>query len=562
VPTLRDITDKLFREEEILRAGGGADGHERQRRLGRLPVRERLAVLLDSDRPFFEFGIWAAFGMYSDWGDVPAAGLVTGIGWVSGRPCLVAAHDATVKAGAMFPQSVKKLIRAQRIAYQFRLPLVYLVDSAGVFLPLQDEIFPDEDDFGRIFRNNAVLSAAGIPQYAAVMGNCIAGGAYLPVLSDKLLMTDGSQMCLAGPALVKAAIGQSVDPEELGGAAMHASISGTVDFHEPNDESCLKRLRSLIELLPTGTSDTRSKIRRGEHPTPDTSNVRGRETRAQHSISDTRHPTPDTHPPDTHRIYDLVPGKGHGEYDVRDVMNSIVDEGSLQEYKAEFGQSLVTAFARIGGHAVGIVANQKQRSRSAGGELQIGGVIYPDAADKAARFVMDCNQTRVPLVFFQDVQGFMVGKQAEQAGIIRAGAKLVNVVSNSIVPKLTVIIGGSFGAGNYALCGKAYDPALILAWPSAKYAVMGADQAAETLLALALRDAKREGRTLTQDETEKLRQSIRARYETQTDIRYGAARGWVDAIIRPHETRLWLQTALDLLPTKIEGEFRTGVLQV
>jgi acetyl-CoA carboxylase carboxyltransferase component len=442
----------------------------------------------------------------------------------------VAANDATVKAGAMFPQSVKKLLRAQRIASQFRLPVIYLVDSAGVFLPLQDEIFPDEDDFGRIFRNNAVLSAAGIPQYAAVMGNCIAGGAYLPVLSDKLLMTEGSQMCLAGPALVKAAIGQDVDPEELGGAAMHAAISGTVDFHEPDDESCLQRLRSLIELLP--------------------------ESRVKESRGKTENKT------SADRLYDLVPADGRGEYDVRDVLVSIVDDGSLQEYKADFGQTLVTALAKIGCHAVGIVANQKHRSRTAGGELQIGGVIYPDAADKAARFVMDCNQSRVPIVFFQDVQGFMVGKQAEQAGIIRAGAKLVNVVSNSIVPKLTVIIGGSFGAGNYALCGKAYDPALILAWPSAKYAVMGADQAAETLLALQLRDADREGMTFSDNEIEEMRQSIRARYEHQTDIRYGAARGWVDAIIRPNETRLWLQTALDLLPPTVDGSFRTGVLQV
>jgi acetyl-CoA carboxylase carboxyltransferase component len=549
MPTLREITEELSRQEETLRLGGGPDGHERQRRHGRLPVRERLALLLDEGRTFFELGIWSAYGMYPEWGEVPAAGIITGIGWVSGRPCLVAASDATVKAGAMFPQSVKKLLRAQRIAAAFRLPVIYLVDSAGVFLPLQDEIFPDEDDFGRIFRNNAVLSAAGIPQYAAVMGNCIAGGAYLPVLCDKLLMTDGSQLCLAGPALVKAAIGQSVDPEELGGATMHASISGTVDFHEPDDAACLKRLRSLMELLPDNegarcllsgvgtqspTPDTRSEIRRGEHPTP---------------IS-------------TDRVYDLVPADGRGEYDVRDVLATIVDPGSLHEYKAEFGQTLVTALASIAGHPVGIVANQKHRTRSAAGELQIGGVIYPDAADKAARFVMDCNQSRVPLVFLQDVQGFMVGKQAEQAGIIRAGAKLVNVVSNSIVPKLTVVTGGSFGAGNYALCGKAYDPALILAWPSARYAVMGADQAAETLLALQLRDAERAGRTPSESEVAELRQTIRQRYEDQTDIRYGAARGWVDAIIRPHETRLWLQTALELLPRALDGTFRTGVLQV
>lgn len=529
MPTLRDITDDLLRQEGVIRQGGGAEGQARQRRHGRLPVRERLALLLDEGRPFLECGLWAAHGMYAEWGDVPAAGIVTGIGFVSGRPCLIAASDATVKAGAMFPQSVKKLLRAQRIASRFRLPLIYLVDSAGVFLPLQEDVFPDEDDFGRIFRNNAVLSAAGIPQYAAVMGNCIAGGAYLPVLSDKLLMTDGSQLCLAGPALVKAAIGQTVDPEELGGAAMHSAISGTVDFHEPNDEACLQRLRSLVDLLPPAGF-------------PGTSN-----------------PSPLF---EADRLYDLVSGEGLGEYDVRDVMACIVDGESLQEYKTEFGQTLVTAFAKIGGHPVGIVANQKQRCRTAGGELQIGGVLYPEAADKAARFVMDCNQTRVPLIFLQDVQGFMVGKQAEQSGIIRAGAKLVNVVSNSIVPKLTVILGGSFGAGNYALCGKAYDPALILAWPSAKYAVMGAGQAAETLLALHLRDAERAGRTLAEEDIAELRQSISERYTAQTDIRFGAARGWVDAIIPPHETRLWLQTALDILPPVTDGDFRTGVLQV
>jgi len=528
VLSLRETTEELFRQEETLLQGGGAVGQNRQRKQGRLPVRERLSLLLDKDSRFFELGIWAAYRMYTDWGDVPAAGVVMGIGWVSGRPCLIAANDATVKAGAMFPQSVKKLLRAQRIASQFRLPLIYLVDSAGVFLPLQDEIFPDEDDFGRIFRNNSVLSAAGIPQYAAVMGNCIAGGAYLPVLCDKLLMTDGSMMCLAGPALVKAAIGQMVDPEELGGATMHASTSGTADFHEPDEESCLKRLRSLVELLPS-----RAAREANGEAGPDTEDS----------------------------LYDAVSVKG-GEYDVRDVLRCIVDQDSLQEYKVDFGKTLVTAFAKIGGHAIGIVANQKRRCRAASGELQIGGVIYPDAADKAARFVMDCNQTRIPLVFIQDVKGFMVGKQAEQDGIIRAGAKLVNVVSNSIVPKLTVIVGGSFGAGNYALCGKAFDPVLILAWPSAKYAVMGAEQAAETLLALQLRDAQRSGRTPSEDEVEKLRHSIRERYAEQTDIRYGAARGWVDAIIRPHETRLWLKTALDLLPATTDGVFKTGVLQV
>jgi 3-methylcrotonyl-CoA carboxylase beta subunit len=534
LPTLRQLTESVQREEQVLRRGGSEDGQKRQRKLGRLNVRERLAGLLDPGRPFLELGLWAAHGMYAEWGAVPAAGIVTGLGWISGQPCLVAANDATVKAGAMFPQSVKKLLRAQKQASQFRVPVAYLVDSAGVFLPLQDEIFPDEDDFGRIFRNNAVLSASGIPQYAAVMGNCIAGGAYLPVLCDKLLMTEGSQMCLAGPALVKAAIGQIVDPEDLGGATMHSAISGTADFHEKDDHACLSRLRSLIGLLPARES-----------------------CNGKRDSSDVKPPSVDPE-----RQYELVPTDGHGEYDVRDVLAAIVDADSQQEYKAEYGQTVVTTFARIGGRPVGVVANQKRHSQSAAGERQIGGVLYPDAADKAARFVMDCNQTGLPLVFFQDVQGFMVGRQAEQSGIIRAGAKLVNVVSNSVVPKLTVIIGGSFGAGNYALCGKAYDPALILAWPCAQYAVMGASQAAETLLAIKMRDAERSGKPLSQEEIAAQRDSIRSRYEEQTNIRYAAARGWVDAIIAPHETRQWLELALQILPAVNDRQFRTGVLQV
>lgn len=524
--TLRDLTADIEQQEEQIRR---ATESGRPPKGGRLPVRKRLAEMLDPDRPFFELGLWAAHDMYSEWGDVPAAGLVSGIGWVSGRPCVIAANDGAVKSGAMFPQSVKKLLRVQKIAFQFRLPVIYLVDSAGVFLPLQDEIFPDEDDFGRIFRNNSVMSAAGIPQFAAVMGNCIAGGAYLPVLCDKLLMTEGSQLCLAGPALVKAAIGQEVTAEELGGASMHAAISGTVDFHEPDDVSCLRRLRSLIAQLPE----------RGSSP------------------EKTGEPASDPG-----RLYDIVSADGTTAYDVHQVVDCLIDAGSLDEYKPEYGQSLVTTFARMGGRAVGIIASQKKHTQSAAGELQIGGVIYADAADKAARFVMNCNQTGTPLVFLQDVQGFIVGKRAEQSGIIRAGAKLVNAVSNSIVPKLTVILGGSFGAGNYALCGKAYDPALILAWPSARYAVMGANQAAETLLSLKLREADRVGKKLSPEQISELRDSIRSRYAETTDIRYAAARGWVDAVIAPHETRNWLAAALSLLPTEFPGDFRTGVLQV
>lgn len=528
--TLLEITREIQTQEAELRQGGGSSGQERQRRLGRMTARERIAGLLDADTHFRELGLWAAWRMYEEWGAVPAAGVITGIGSIHGRSVLVVANDATVKAGAFFPQTVKKLLRAQRIAMTFRLPLIYLVDSAGVFLPLQDEIFPDEDDFGRIFRNNAVISAMGIPQYSAVMGNCVAGGAYLPVLSDTLLMTEGSQLYLAGPALVKAAIGQVADPEELGGARMHAEISGTVDFHEPDDSSCLQRLRSLVGLLPLKSAQ------RPANPI------------AERSADD---------------IYSIVPGDGRTEYDIRNLLKCIVDADTMDEFRADYGETIVTTYARIGGQAVGLVANQTQRCRTAAGEFQIGGVLYHDSAEKAARFVMECNQTSLPIIFFQNVQGFMVGRQSEQAGIIRSGAKLVNVVSNCIVPKLTVVIGGSFGAGNYALCGKAYDPWLILAWPGARYAVMGADQAAETLLSLKIRDAERAGKSLTEQERAGLRDEIRQRYVEQMDIRYGAARGWVDAIINPHETRDWLTMALQLISNRTtREEFRTGMIQM
>ena len=511
--TLRKISESIRREEGILMQGGGKSGVDRQRKLGRLTARERLTLLLDPTHPFLELGLWAAHQMYPDWGEVPAAGVVSGIGWIHGHPCMIVANDATVKAGAMFPQSVKKVIRAQKISHRLRLPIVYLVDSAGVFLPLQDEIFPDEDDFGRIFRNNAVLSANGIPQYAAVMGNCVAGGAYLPVLCDKILMTEGSQLCLAGAALVKAAIGQTVDPEELGGASMHSSISGTVDFHEKDDTACLQRLRALISLMPNDS-------------TPMTG------------------PMPLRDPND---LYQFVHADGHGEYDVRDLVNCIVDADSFQEFKSDYGRSIVTGYVRIDGAPAGIVANQRKRSQSAQGEFQIGGVLYGDAAEKAARFVSDCNQTRVPLIFIQDVQGFMVGKQAEQSGIIRSGAQLVHAMSTATVPKFTVIVGSSYGAGHYAMCGRAYDPSLILAWPNARYAVMGGNQAADTMLTLRVRESEKSGTKLSTDAIQGLRDTIRQQYEAQTDIRYGAARGWVDAIIAPHETRTWLSAALSVI---------------
>jgi 3-methylcrotonyl-CoA carboxylase beta subunit len=525
-PSLRRLSEEIEAQAGQLREGGGPGGRERQKRLGRLTVRQRLDLLLDVEEQFFELGIWAGYGMYDEWGGLPAAGVVTGIGTIAGRRVMLVAHDATVKAGAMFPQSIKKVLRAQRIAFECRLPTIYLVDSSGVFLPLQDEVFPDEDDFGRIFRNNSIFSAAGIPQLAAVMGNCIAGGAYLPVLCDKLLMTEGSGLYLAGPALVKAAIGQVADAEELGGARMHAEISGTVDYYEPDDQACLERLRSLVAMLPEDPAQRIENLGPGRPPED---------------------------------VYDLVSADGQREYDVRDVVASIVDDGSMDESKAGFGKTLVTCYARIQGQPIGIVANQRKRVRTAAGAIEIGGVIYTESADKAARFVMDCNQFGIPLVFLQDVLGFMVGREAEQSGIIRSGAKLVNAVSNSVVPKITVILGNTFGAGNYALCGKAYDPNFILAWPGARYAVMGADQAAQTLVAI-----QKRSRADNDVGSGQYYEEVRDRYARQMDIRYGAARGWVDAIISPHRTREVLGFLLGVVsrcPRRAQT-FHTGVIQV
>jgi len=531
---LRAHCAAIAKEEAALREGGGRAGHERQRKMGRLPVRERLSHLLDKDAQFFEIGLWAAYKMYEQWGKIPAAGVVTGIGNVAGVPCMIVANDGTVKAGAFFPQTTKKVIRAQRIAFECALPIVYLVDSAGVFLPMQDEIFPDEDDFGRIFRNNSVISAAGIPQFAAIMGNCVAGGAYLPVLCDKILMTKGSGLYLAGPSLVKAAIGQIVDAEELGGAQMHAEISGTVDFFEKDDPSCLKRLRSLVALLP-------------EAQQPKTSTTKERSQPAKNPES----------------IYNLISFDGQKNYDARNLIATVIDGNSMDEYKADYGKTIVTAYARINGQPVGIVANQRLQVRTKKEGIQMGGVIYSDSADKAARFVMDCNQAGLPIIFFQDVTGFMVGRDAEESGIIRSGAKLVNAVSNSTVPKITVVVGGSFGAGNYAMCGKAYDPRFIVAWPTARYAVMGAAQASDTVFSILARARERGDKKATHEELEELRAKVKQSYEEQTDIRYGAARGWVDAIIQPHETRDVLIRLLEYASRPMpKARFHTGVIQV
>jgi 3-methylcrotonyl-CoA carboxylase beta subunit len=535
-PALSKLLAGFEGQAERIRQGGGAAAIERQHAKGRLTARERVSRLIDSGSQLLELGLWAGYEMYADWGGAPAAGVVTGIGMICGCRYMLVANDATVKAGAFFPMTAKKVLRAQRIAFANRLPLVYLVDSAGIFLPLQEDVFPDEDDFGRIFRNNAVISAAGIPQYAAIMGNCVAGGGYLPVLCDKLLMTDGSGLYLAGPALVKSAIGQEVSHEELGGAEMHAQISGTIDYHEKDDAACLERLRRLIDLS------------RPDDAQPSPPFVRK-------AAAEPARPARD--------LYQLLDPDPRASHDVRDVLACFVDADSFDEYKAEYGQTLVCGTARLGGFPVGIVANQHHRVKSGRGEYQFGSVIYVDSADKAARFVMNCNQDWLPILFLQDVNGFMVGKDSERAGIIKAGAKLVSAVSNSRVPKITLITGGSYGAGNYALCGKAFDPRFIYAWPTGRNAVMGAAQATHTLLDVMIASFKKQGREPDAEELDELRKHVAADYERQADIRYAAARLWVDAILDPAQTRSVLIQSLEVATRQANDEpFRVGVYQV
>ncbi|HEY1784314.1 MAG TPA: acyl-CoA carboxylase subunit beta [Pirellulales bacterium] len=535
-PSLATFAHQAAADAEGVRLGGGPAAIERQHAKGRLTARERIGLTLDPGSFWLEIGLWAAWEMYAEWGGAPAAGVVCGVGLVAGRRHMIIANDATVKAGAFFPATAKKVLRAQRIAMQNRLPLIYLVDSAGIFLPLQEDVFPDEDDFGRIFRNNAVISAAGIGQIAAIMGNCVAGGGYLPVLCDKLLMTDGSGLYLAGPALVKSAIGQEVSSEELGGAAMHAQISGTIDYRDPTDDACLARLRRLAALVPPDPAEPTRPFQRVAAAEP------------------TR-PASD--------LYRLISGNPHDEYEVRDVLAAILDADSFDEYKAEYGQSVVCGTARLGGFSIGVVANQHHRVRPAEGPLEFGGVMYVDSAEKAARFVMNCNQDWLPILFLQDVNGFMVGRDSERAGIIKAGAKLVNAISNSRVPKLTVIVGGSFGAGNYALCGKAFDPRLIFAWPNARCAVMGADQATSTLLEITVKSLQREGQAIDAEQLARLKDKLKGDYQRQTDVRYGAARGWIDAILDPVETRPTLIHSLEIVTRHVEPEpFRLGVFQV
>ena len=555
---LKALMAALNAEENSIRLGGGSKAAEAQRAKGRLTVRERLNLLLDQGSELLELGIWAAHGMYSEYGGAPGAGVVTGLGRVCGRLCMIVANDATVKAGAFFPMTAKKVLRAQTIALENRIPTLYLVDSSGVFLPLQEDVFPDTDDFGRVFRNNAVMSSLGIPQITAIMGMCVAGGAYLPVMTDTVLMTEGSGLFLAGPSLVQAAIGQKTDPEELGGATMHAEISGTVDFKEPNDHLCIARLRSLVDKIgqrhcsALGAAQWKS------------------DRKVYNSIAfDVTQDAPKFAPDDLYGLLNPSPGASN-VYEMREVIARIVDRSEFDEYKADFGRTVLCGYARIGGHAVGIVANQKTNQNqtvamgpAAGmNRIEVGGVIYTESAQKAARFIMDCNQNLVPLVFLHDVNGFMVGKDAEWSGIIRAGAKMVSAVSTSVVPKITVIVGGSFGAGHYAMCGKAYDPRFLFAWPTARYAVMSGASAAGTLAEVRAKQMERGGKSLSEAEKKALYDEIKDTYDAQADPRYGAARLWIDAIIDPAKTREVLITALEACALNPDvPRFNPGVLQ-
>jgi 3-methylcrotonyl-CoA carboxylase beta subunit len=532
---MADLMSQIHNEEEKIREGGGEKATESQHKKNRLTARERIELLVDSGT-FFELGVFAASGMYEEWGGAPSAGVITGLARVHSRLVMIIANDATVKAGAFFPMTSKKVIRAQNIAIENRIPTIYLVDSAGVFLPLQEDVFPDTDDFGRVFRNNAVMSALGIPQIAAIMGMCVAGGGYLPVMCDHVLMTDGSGLFLAGPALVQAAIGQKISAEDLGGAAMHSAISGTVDFREADDQACISRLRSIVDKWGYRRQSPWDR-RKPEDPALAAEEIYG--------------------------IYDSSPAR---PYDIKEVLARVVDGSRFDEYKPEYGKTIVCGYARIGGFAVGIVANQKIHAQQTDLEgrkrVEFGGVIYTESAEKAARFIMDCNQNLVPLVFFHDVNGFMVGRDAEWSGIIKAGAKMVNAVSNSVVPKITVIIGGSFGAGHYAMCGKAYDPRFVFAWPTARYAVMGGDAAAATLVEIKIRQLERGGKQLTEEERKELYESVKRTYDEQMDPRYGAARLWIDKIIDPMETRFAITQALEAAALNPDiPEFKVGVLQ-
>lgn len=530
---LQLAVSKTNRLLEKIHQGGGAKRIEKLHSEGKMTARERIDYLLDPNRPVVEIGAFAGYEMYEEHGGCPAGGVVVVIGYIRGRQCVVVANDATVKAGAWFPITGKKNLRAQEIAMENRLPIVYLVDSAGVYLPMQDEIFPDKEHFGRIFRNNARMSSAGIPQIAAIMGSCVAGGAYLPIMSDEALIVEKTgSVFLAGPYLVKAAIGESADKESLGGASMHSEISGVTDYKMPDDATCLDTIKDLIDKY-------------------------GRMESAGFDRSQPKEPGGSSE-----ELFSLYPENGAKPYNTLDVLRCLVDGGELTQYKAHYGKTMICAYARIDGWAVGIVANNRQVVKNAKGEIQFGGVIYSDSADKATRFILNCNQKKIPLVFLHDVTGFMVGTRSEQGGIIKDGAKMVNAVANSTVPKFSVVIGNSYGAGNYAMCGKAYDPRLIVAWPTAKIAVMGGDQAAKVLTQIQVQALKDKGHAPDPVQEKALYEETKAKYDAQTTPYYAAARLWVDAIIDPRDTRRWISMGIEAANNAPVEKFNPGVIQV
>ncbi|MBX7243640.1 MAG: acyl-CoA carboxylase subunit beta [Bacteroidia bacterium] len=532
--SFRELVRQWKAKSDKIKLGGGEKSIAKHKAKGKWTARERINYLLDNKDDFIEIGTFAADGMYEEYGGCPSAGVVCGIGTISGKKCMIVANDATVKAGAWFPMAGKKNLRAQEIAMENHLPIIYLVDSAGVFLPMQAEIFPDKEHFGRIFRNNAVMSSMGITQIAAIMGPCVAGGAYLPIMSDEALIVDGTgSVFLAGPYLVKSAIGEDVDQEVLGGATMHSTISGVTDYKMPDDKTCLDKIKSIIGM-------------QGDKPKAGFNRIK-----------------PALPEFDPKELTGIIPADRTKPYDMREVILRIIDNGTWDEYKEGYGQSILTGYARIDGWAVGIVANQRKILRSAKGEMQLGGVIYSDSADKAARFIMNCNQKRIPLLFLQDVTGFMVGSRSEQGGIIKDGAKMVNAVANSVVPKFTIVVGNSYGAGNYAMCGKAYDPRLIFAWPTAQIAVMGGAQAANTLLQIQVSALESKGKTIDPDEKSKLLNEITDRYNAQTSPYFAAARLWVDDIILPADTRKVISTGIEIANMNPEIKpFNPGVIQV
>jgi 3-methylcrotonyl-CoA carboxylase beta subunit len=529
----KELLRKLNALRDKIKLGGGQKAIEKHKAKGKLTARERIKRLIDIEENFFELGIFTAHGMYEEYGGAPSSGTIFGIGKINGKNHIIVANDATVKAGAWFPITVKKNLRAQEISIENKLPIIYLVDSAGVFLPLQDEIFPDKEHFGRIFRNNAIMSSIGIPQIAAIMGPCVAGGAYLPIMSDEVLIVEGEgSVFLAGSHLVKAAIGEVIDNESLGGARVQSNISGVTDYIMKTDEQCLDQIRNLVGKF-------------GERATAGFNREKSK-------------------PPiySSKEIYGILPDDPIKQYDMYEVISRIVDESSIDEYKAGYGKTIITCYARIDGWAVGVVANQRLVVKSETNEMQVGGVIYSDSADKAARFIMNCNQRKIPLVFLQDVTGFMVGSRAEQGGIIKDGAKMVNAVANSVVPKITIIVGNSFGAGNYAMCGKAYDPRFIFAYPNAKIAVMGSSQANSVLLDIKLKQVEKDGKNFSNDDKKKLLQEITKSYEDKNNSLSAAARLWIDEIIDPALTREYVSMCIEIANNNPDiPKFNTGVIQ-